>query len=79
MKLNETNPYIRFASPINYKSQNNPVKVTDCRIFYITKGYADILKKASAASAVAVTKNGAAPSIPYSVEVQKFIESYQEA
>lgn len=43
------------------------------------KGYADILKKASAASAVAVTKNGAAPSIPYSVEVQKFIESYQEA
>lgn len=42
MKLNETNPYIRFASPINYKSQNNPVKVTDCRIFYITKGYADI-------------------------------------
>ena len=42
MKLYEINPYVRFASPINYKAKHNPVKVTDCRIFYVTGGKADI-------------------------------------
>ena len=43
MKLYEINPYVRFASPINYKAKHNPVKVTDYRIFYVTGGKADIL------------------------------------
>ena len=42
MKLYEINPFIRFAALVNYKSKDNPVKVTDCRIFYITGGNADI-------------------------------------
>lgn len=42
MKLCDINPYLRYAAQAIYKSENNPVKVTDCRIFYITDGGADI-------------------------------------
>ena len=38
------------------------------------KQYKEILKLASAASAVAITKNGAAPSIPYMSEVIDFVK-----
>ena len=37
------------------------------------ENYCEILKKASAASAIAVSKMGAAPSIPKIDEVKKFI------
>ena len=43
IKLCDLNPYIRCAPLVNYQSNHNPVKITDCRIFYVTKGYADIL------------------------------------
>ncbi len=39
------------------------------------ESYTDILKYSAAASAIAVTKNGAAPSIPYTAEVKDFINS----
>ncbi|MBQ7840172.1 MAG: helix-turn-helix transcriptional regulator [Lachnospiraceae bacterium] len=42
MKLCDMNPHLRFASQITYKAEDNPVKVTDCRIFYTGSGSADI-------------------------------------
>lgn len=43
MKLCDINPHIRFASQISYKSIDNPVKVTDCRLFFIISGHAEIV------------------------------------
>lgn len=42
MKLCDVNPYIRFAGKIHYISAGIAVKVTDCRIFYITAGHAQL-------------------------------------
>lgn len=42
MNLCDITPYIRFASKIHYAAQGNAVKVTDCRIFYITAGEAEL-------------------------------------
>ena len=38
MKLAEINPYIRFASLLRYTARSQRVRVTDCRLFYITEG-----------------------------------------
>ena len=42
IKLSDINPFLRFAGQFVYKSDDNPVKVTDCRIFYCVDGSADI-------------------------------------
>lgn len=43
MKLAEINPYIRFASLLRYSAKSRTVRVTDCRLFYITEGSGRIL------------------------------------
>ena len=43
------------------------------RILYYIVEIPEILKTASAASAIAVSRNGAAPSIPEYEEVEKFV------
>ncbi|MBR5538479.1 MAG: ribokinase [Clostridia bacterium] len=40
------------------------------------KPYSDAIRMASAASAIAVSRNGAAPSIPYKNEVEEFLKNY---
>lgn len=40
MKLRDLNPHIRFASNIHHVSEGSHVKVTDCRLFYVTGGQA---------------------------------------
>lgn len=40
MKLCDVNPHIRFASKIHHVSEGSHVKVTDCRLFYVTDGQA---------------------------------------
>lgn len=45
IQLYDLNPYLRCAPLINYQSNHNPVKITDCRIFYVTQGHADIIIK----------------------------------
>ena len=42
MKLCDLNPFLRFAAQFNYISCNNPVIVSDCRLFYVLSGKADI-------------------------------------
>jgi len=42
MKLCDINPHIRFAAQIHYIPNGSTVKVTDCRIFYITAGQAQL-------------------------------------
>jgi len=44
MKIREIDPYLRFAASLRYEMPYNkkPVKVTDCRIFYVTDGYAHV-------------------------------------
>lgn len=42
MKLCDINPFIRCVCPMSYTPPNIRVFVRDCRIFYITKGEADI-------------------------------------
>ena len=42
MLLSDLNPYIRYATQIFYTSYDNPVKVRDCRLFYILKGEGEI-------------------------------------
>lgn len=43
MKLSEINPHLRFAADINYCSpKGNPVRSTDCRIFYVHSGHCEI-------------------------------------
>ena len=42
MKLCDLNPHIRFAAKIHYASPERTVKVTDCRIFYVTDGNAKL-------------------------------------
>lgn len=42
MKLYETNPCLRFASKTHHISHHSPVKVTDCRIFYIVGGQGNL-------------------------------------
>jgi len=42
MKLCDMNPHIRFASNIHYSVASKRVKVTDCRIFYILTGQAQL-------------------------------------
>ena len=43
MKLGEINPFIRFASEFDYKSDGITVKVSDCRLFYILSGAGEIV------------------------------------
>ena len=40
------------------------------------ESYSNAIKMASAASAIAVSRNGAAPSIPYKNEVEEFLKNY---
>jgi len=42
MNLCQVNPHLRFASDIHYNDPLNRVKVTDCRIFYISAGRAEL-------------------------------------
>ena len=42
MKLCDVNPFIRFVLSMDYTPSNIQVFVKDCRIFYVTKGNADI-------------------------------------
>lgn len=44
MKLCEIEPHLRFAATLRYEMPYNkkPVKVTDCRIFYVIEGQAEI-------------------------------------
>ncbi len=42
MKLCDVNPHVRFASKIHYISEGCHVKVTDCRLFYVTAGRANL-------------------------------------
>lgn len=42
MKLCDLNPHIRFASRIHYISEISTVKVSDCRIFYVADGQAQL-------------------------------------
>ena len=42
MKLCNVNPHVRFASVVNYQSENNPVRAVDCRLFYVLSGSAEI-------------------------------------
>lgn len=42
MNTYDINPHIRFASVIDYKSTGNTVKCTDCRLYYILSGNAQI-------------------------------------
>lgn len=43
MNIANINPFIRFADLVNYRTSSGKVYVKDCRIFYISGGYADIL------------------------------------
>ncbi len=45
IRLCDLNPFLRYASPTHYKSHNNPVRITDCRIFYVTEGNAELIIK----------------------------------
>lgn len=45
MQLFDLNPHIRFASQISCRKTYGPVKVADCRIFYIVDGKASIFIK----------------------------------
>lgn len=42
MKLCDLNPHIRFASRIHYISEHSTVRVSDCRIFYVADGQAQL-------------------------------------
>jgi len=44
MKLCEIDPHLRFGAALRYEMPYNetPVRVTDCRIFYVTEGRAEI-------------------------------------
>lgn len=42
MKLCQLDPYVRFAAGVHSGGTEAPVKVTDCRIFYVEEGRADI-------------------------------------
>lgn len=43
MNLCDINPHLRFAAHTSYCSaKKNPVKVTDCRIFYVHSGHCEI-------------------------------------
>ncbi len=43
MKLGEINPFVRFASEIDYKVDEITVKARDCRLFYIISGSGEIV------------------------------------
>ena len=43
MLLCDVNPFIRCILQISYKSANNPVRVGDCRLFYILSGDGEIV------------------------------------
>lgn len=43
MKLAQINPYIRFASLLRYAAKSQTVRVTDCRLIYITEGSGRII------------------------------------
>ena len=43
MKVNNINPYVRFAQHIFYPSESITVNVFDCRIFCVTSGTAEII------------------------------------
>ena len=43
MLLCDVNPFIRCILQISYKSVNNPVRVGDCRLFYILSGDGEII------------------------------------
>ena len=43
IQLCDLNPYLRCAPLTYYKSAHNPVRITDCRIFYITGGHGTII------------------------------------
>lgn len=44
MKICQLDPHLRFAAGLRYEMPYNkkPVRVTDCRIFYVTQGYAQV-------------------------------------
>ncbi len=42
MRLCDMDPYVRFAASVRNGIMNTAVKVTDCRIFYVEDGQADI-------------------------------------
>ena len=43
--LYEINPFLRCAPLTQYKSPYNPVRVSDCRLFYITAGHGELIMK----------------------------------
>ena len=45
IRLFDLNPFLRCAPLTHYKSANNPVRITDCRIFYVTDGSAELIIK----------------------------------
>jgi len=42
MKVADMDPFVRFASLLRYVAKGKAVRVTDCRLFYITEGSAVI-------------------------------------
>lgn len=42
MNIADINPFIRFADLVNYRTSSGKVYVKDCRIFYTSRGTADI-------------------------------------